>query len=83
MAHREDAHRDERIAYGPEEAARLISRSRNSLYRYLSSGELPSFKLGGKRLILREELLAFIRKAAVGSKNSTASDDLGGYGEAA
>jgi excisionase family DNA binding protein len=66
MAHREDPHRDDRIAYDPEEAARLISRSRNSLYKFISSGELPSFKLGGKRLILRDELLAFIAKAAVG-----------------
>jgi len=63
VEHRDDA-RDDRIAYSPEEAARLICRSRNSLYQYLSSGELPSFKLGGKRLILREDLLSFVRKAA-------------------
>ena len=55
----------DRIAYGPEEAARLIGYSRNGLRPYLASGELRSFKLGKKkRLITRSDLLAFLEEMA-------------------
>jgi excisionase family DNA binding protein len=52
----------ERIAYSPDEAARLIGFSRNGLHPYLAAGKLRSFKIGPKkRLILRSDLLAFVQ----------------------
>ena len=52
----------ERIAYSPDEAARLIGFSRNGLHPYLADGKLRSFKVGPKkRLILRSDLLAFVQ----------------------
>ncbi|WP_316214459.1 helix-turn-helix domain-containing protein [Bradyrhizobium sp. SZCCHNR2035] len=58
-----DYHPDERLAYRPAEAARLIGYSRSGFYLLLSNGELPSFKLGRKRLIRRSDLLEFMRRA--------------------
>jgi excisionase family DNA binding protein len=52
----------DRIAYSPDEAARLIGYSRNGLQPYLATGKLRSIKIGPKRrLILRSDLLAFVQ----------------------
>ncbi|WP_315763094.1 MULTISPECIES: helix-turn-helix domain-containing protein [unclassified Bradyrhizobium] len=59
----DDYHPDERLAYRPAEAARLIGYSRSGFYLLLSNGELPSFKHGRKRLIRRSDLLAFMERA--------------------
>lgn len=58
-----DFKNDERLAYAPAEAARLIGYSRSGFYLLLSSGELPSFKLGRRRLITRQHLLEFLQRA--------------------
>lgn len=59
----------ERIAYSPDEAARLIGYSRNGLRPYLASGKLRSFKVGPKkRLILRSDLLAFVKGTTDGDE---------------
>lgn len=63
----------ERIAFGPEEAARLIGYSRNGLYPYLANGDLNSFKVGKKRLIKRSSLLAFLDQMAAKHAASLAS----------
>jgi excisionase family DNA binding protein len=55
---------DERLAYAPAEAARLIGYSRSGFYLLLSSGEVPSFKLGRRRLITRQHLIEFLQRAA-------------------
>jgi excisionase family DNA binding protein len=54
---------DERLAYAPTEAARLIGYSRTGFYLLLSSGEIPSLKLGRRRLIRRSDLLEFLQRA--------------------
>jgi excisionase family DNA binding protein len=54
----------ERLAYAPAEAARLIGYSRSGFYLLLSRGEVPSFKLGRRRLITRQHLLEFLQRAA-------------------
>ena len=58
-----DCHEDERLAYSPGEAARLIGYSRSGFYQLLSGGEIPSFKQGRKRLIRRSDLLTFMERA--------------------
>ena len=65
----------ERIAYSPDDAARLIGFSRNGLHPYLASGQLRSFKIGvKKRLILRSDLLSFVQKMAEGESAVLAAD---------
>ncbi len=56
-------HYNERLAYSPAEAARLIGYSRSGFYLLLSDGKIPSFKEGRKRLIRRSDLLAFMERA--------------------
>ena len=43
-----------------EEAADSLNISRAHLYKLLASGELPSLKLGSRRLILPSDLDAFL-----------------------
>jgi excisionase family DNA binding protein len=50
----------ERIAYRPAEAARAIGVHRNTIYRLMESGELPSFAVGHVRLIRADDLRAMI-----------------------
>lgn len=47
-----------------EEAARSIGVARSTIYEIVSRGDLPSFKLGRRRMILMAELTAFITRAA-------------------
>ncbi|WP_257168743.1 helix-turn-helix domain-containing protein [Bradyrhizobium sp. SRS-191] len=54
---------DERLAYAPAEAARLIGHSRSGFYLLLASNAIPSFKVGRRRLIRRSDLLAFMERA--------------------
>lgn len=44
------------ISVGVEEAARLIGIARSMLYEMLARGEIQSFKVGRRRLILMKEL---------------------------
>ena len=50
------------LAVSPNEAARLCSIGRTTLYAALSSGELKSIKIGTRRLILVEALRAWLKK---------------------
>ena len=50
------------IAVSPNEAARLCSIGRTTLYAALSSGELRSVKIGTRRLITIDALRAWLRK---------------------
>lgn len=45
---------------GVSEAARYLGISRSSVYNLIYSGEIVSFKVGGRRLIMREELLRYL-----------------------
>ena len=50
------------LAVSPNEAARLCSIGRTTLYAALSSGELRSIKIGTRRLITVDALRAWLKK---------------------
>jgi excisionase family DNA binding protein len=50
------------IAVSPNEAARLCSIGRTTLYAELSSGDLKSVKIGTRRLITIDALRAWLQK---------------------
>lgn len=52
------------ICVGIEDGARLIGVARSALYDYIGRGEIPTFKLGRRRLILVKSLEAFINRQA-------------------
>lgn len=56
----ETANATERLAYSPDHAADIADLGRTSIFRALARGELPSLKVGRRRLILREDLHAWL-----------------------
>jgi excisionase family DNA binding protein len=54
---------EERLALSVPSAAQMAGISRSKLYQFLHGGSLRSFKLGGRRLILRKDLEAFLEAA--------------------
>jgi excisionase family DNA binding protein len=57
VGHSEDAVRDGLVSL--REAARFLAVSRTSIYGLLTSGLLPSVKIGKSRRVPRRSLLAF------------------------
>lgn len=51
---------DTQLLYRPEEAAEVLSLSRATVYELLSSGSLPSIKIGRSRRITRAALESFV-----------------------
>ncbi|PRW84533.1 DNA-binding protein [Pseudomonas simiae] len=49
---------------GVEDGARLIGVARSAMYDYIGRGEIPTFKLGRRRLILFKSLEAFVSRQA-------------------
>lgn len=49
-----------RLAYGPREAAEMLGISRARLYELLEDGTVQSVKLGRRRLIRHEALVALL-----------------------
>lgn len=52
------------LALGIDEAARVIGVARSMLYEIVARGEIESFKLGRRRLILVRVLDAYITKVS-------------------
>ena len=52
----------EKRFYRPQEAAETLALSRGTIYSLMKSGELPSCKVDGVRLIAREELDTFVAR---------------------
>ncbi|WP_167146041.1 helix-turn-helix domain-containing protein [Pseudomonas sp. OTU750018] len=52
------------LSVGVEDAARMIGVARSMLYELLARGEIESFKLGRRRLILVKNLEAYINRQA-------------------
>lgn len=52
------------LAVGPEEAARASGTTRSAIYEAIARGDLVSFKAGKRRLILIEELKAWLNRMA-------------------
>lgn len=57
---------DERLTLTVEEAARLLGISRNSAFRAVQRGQLPSVRIGRRILIPRERLAALISAEVTG-----------------
>ena len=49
------------LAYRPDEAARVLGASRDTIFKLLAAGQLRGFKIGAARFISAEELSRFIR----------------------
>jgi excisionase family DNA binding protein len=52
----------ERLAYGIADAAFVSGISRSKLYELLNSGDLPSVKIGARRLIRARDLAEFLER---------------------
>lgn len=52
------------LSVGVDESARLIGVARSMMYEILARGDLQSFKIGRRRLILVKDLEAFIDRQA-------------------
>lgn len=53
---------EERLAYSVEETARLLSISRAYAWTLVRSGDLPSVRIGGRVLVRRSRLDAWLDK---------------------
>lgn len=51
---------DTKLAYSINEAVKASSLARSTLYKHIAKGRLKTVRVGGRRLILAEALLAFI-----------------------
>jgi len=58
------AHPTPALAIGIDDAARVIGVARSMLYEIVARGEIESFKLGRRRLILVKTLDAYINRIA-------------------
>lgn len=58
-----------KIAYRIDEAVNATGLGRTFLYERIRSGELKSIKVGGRRLILAEALIAFLDRQIPPSSN--------------
>ncbi|WP_439878093.1 helix-turn-helix domain-containing protein [Pseudomonas prosekii] len=52
------------LSVSVEEAARMTGYTRSGIYEVMAKGDLQTFKLGKRRLILMTELKAWIERAA-------------------
>jgi excisionase family DNA binding protein len=52
----------QRLAYPVNEAAHLLGVSRSQLYELFSTGQVGSVKIGAKRLVRHEALVAYLDK---------------------
>jgi len=52
------------LTVGPEEAGRISGLTRDTIYNAIGRGELASFKVGRRRLILVKELEAWLNRMA-------------------
>lgn len=57
----------DQLAYRPAQAAEIIGVSRAKVYELLDAGRIPSRKLGTARLILHEDLYAFVHELEAAS----------------
>ena len=56
----------EKLAYSVEEVAELISLGRTKVVALVSSGEIGSIKVGGRRLVPRQDLFDFVDRHRAG-----------------
>ncbi|UDF04855.1 helix-turn-helix domain-containing protein [Asticcacaulis sp. AND118] len=61
----------QKLAYSIPEAMEVTGLGRTFLYDQMSIGALKSRKLGGRRVILREDLVEFLNSSAPGEGLTT------------
>ena len=54
-----------RLAYGIPEAASMLSIERSTLYRHAKLGRITIRKLGGRSVILSDDLAAYLRELPI------------------
>mgnify|MGYP002618035893 CR=1 FL=1 len=52
----------ERTLVGVDEAARILHKSKHTIYQWVKRGEIPCYKIGKNLLFRRDELITFIGK---------------------
>lgn len=62
----------QRLQYGVQEAAQMLGFSERKLYDLIAKKTIHSYKIGGRRFISSEALVAFVQ-AEGGSNGSVAS----------
>ena len=60
------------------EACELIRTSRVTLHRMVRKGMVPSYKIGGKRLFNRKELIQWVKSQREGKKDFRDISEKGG-----
>ena len=55
---------EERLSYSVDEAAAITGLSRDLLYDQMRTGKLAYLKIGGRRIITRQHLEAFLNRNA-------------------
>lgn len=53
-----------RLSYGISDACRVTGLSRSTLYRLIDHGDIETFKIGTRTLVLRRVLEAFLERQA-------------------
>lgn len=53
---------DLQLAYSPKQAAETSSLSLRQIMKVIANGRLPSSKIGRRRLVMRKDLEAYLRK---------------------
>lgn len=61
------------LTYSITEAARALGVSRHTMYNLIHQEGFPALSVGGRRLIARELLAAWVREKAGGQKESAQS----------
>ena len=59
----------EKVYLTVKEACELIRTSRVTLHRMIRKGMVPSYKIGGKRLFNRKELIQWVKSQKEGRKD--------------
>ena len=72
---RVERHRTPPLAVAPAEAARLAGIGRTRLYEAITNGELPSLKLGTRRLIKLADLEAWLDRHTVSRVHAATDGD--------
>jgi len=54
----------EPLSVSVEDAARIVGFSRSSIYELIAKGEVKTFKIGRRRLVLMTELKSWVERAA-------------------
>ena len=53
---------NEKAAFSVDEGCNYIGQSRPTFYRLMDQGEIPSFHIGRRRMVLKKELDRFLQE---------------------